>query len=485
MSRKCQRTSIYSRWRFTSSTLSSKFCTATALCGLLLAASPSRSAVPSHSAVIRFGSCGQAFNQDLVSSDKIVVVVDGYSSGQHLPEPLKNLGYKIIHVKSKETHIPFFENSFKPKDYIAHSTITNPATLTNFVNQVKSAGIKVAAVFAGAEPGVALADQLALKLGVSTTNRPEYARARYNKFALYDRLREAGVPTALFESSDNLHVILDFARHNPRPKYFLKPEEGSGSSSSYMCESEAEIVSAFEKIQTAGLGRGYVRKRVVIQEYLEGTEYAVNFVSSNGRHVLTDIWKYIRDPVPGAGTAYGADILIASNGPIQEQLISYAKQVLDAVGLNFGPSHIEIKMTSRGPIVLDLGARLCGADLPRMAGEATGRNIPALVAQAYLDPKAFEKEVSGYEIKEHRIVVFLRSAHENTRRLNPKAASVIERLPGVRAVKLEYKPGELLKRTVDANTVVGTVELAGPDMRILENTMKAIRVMEERGALEN
>ncbi len=33
-------------------------------------------------------------------------------------------------------------------------------------------------------------------------------------------------------------------------------------------------------------------KEVLIQEYIDGTEYVVNTVSCNGKHMVTDIWVY-------------------------------------------------------------------------------------------------------------------------------------------------------------------------------------------------
>ena len=43
-----------------------------------------------------------------------------------------------------------------------------------------------------------------------------------------------------------------------------------------------------------------------------------------------------------------------------ENIVEYAKQALDAIGIKFGPSHLELMLTEDSPRLIEVGARLHG-----------------------------------------------------------------------------------------------------------------------------
>ena len=48
------------------------------------------------------------------------------------------------------------------------------------------------------------------------------------------------------------------------------------------------------------------------------------------------------------------------------EVIAYAAQVLDAVGLHYGPSHLELIVTADRPTIVELNSRLHGSLDPRL-----------------------------------------------------------------------------------------------------------------------
>ncbi|MEJ1267035.1 ATP-grasp domain-containing protein [Pantoea ananatis] len=117
-----------------------------------------------------------------------------------------------------------------------------------------------------------------------------------------------------------------------------------------------------------------INQEVVAQEYLCGTEYVVNTVSCQGKHRVTDIWKTTRVSVNEFLDMGDSIQIMPRQGEVQDILVSYALQVLDAMNIQYGPGHMEIKMCNDGPCLVEIGARIAGGDMPYYAELATGQS---------------------------------------------------------------------------------------------------------------
>eukprot|EP00980_Cylindrotheca_fusiformis_P025882 scaffold14791_cov66-Cylindrotheca_fusiformis.AAC.1 len=61
------------------------------------------------------------------------------------------------------------------------------------------------------------------------------------------------------------------------------------------------------------------------------------------------VWVYDKRNANGASFVYFGDIPFESDTPEAKALIPYARNVLDALGVKYGPSHGEFIMTADGP----------------------------------------------------------------------------------------------------------------------------------------
>ena len=91
---------------------------------------------------------------------KVVLIVDGFSTGRFLAPFLRQRGYAAIHVQSSVDIPHFFMQGFQAQDYIFHMTFDGD--LLRIVDQLKS--YEVLAVLVGTETGVYLGDELAAAL---------------------------------------------------------------------------------------------------------------------------------------------------------------------------------------------------------------------------------------------------------------------------------------------------------------------------------
>ena len=88
---------------------------------------------------------------------------------------------------------------------------------------------------------------------------------------------------------------------------------------------------------------------LLLQEFAHGTEYIVNTMSREGKHFITDVWRYDKVPVGNKGNAYNFAALVRHANETEKSLLSYTVKVLDALGFRYGPSHTELMLTPKGP----------------------------------------------------------------------------------------------------------------------------------------
>merc|ERR1719433_2518182 len=133
---------------------------------------------------------------------------------------------------------------------------------------------------------------------------------------------------------------------------------------------------------------GLCNDTLALQEFLDGVEYIVDTVSHASRHLCVAIWVYTKrkgvEWAPHAIVSEGNRLLPAS-GEVQDRLVEYVFQVLTAVGLQNGPCHTEVILTSRGPILVEVNARLHGLQGPHLIGLATGTSKAVYAVDALVD----------------------------------------------------------------------------------------------------
>ncbi len=417
-----------------------------------------------------------------------VVVVNAYSSGRFLPKPIRAMGYDVIHISSDAPAILL--KSFDKTD--VSKDIKYDDDFEKLIQALRNHA--PVAVMPGAESGVLLADEIAAALhtefgipsnGVLTARRDKYEMNELVKLRGNDTVRQlktANVEDALKWVRDN-HILSGQA--------VLKPLMSAGSDGLRFCKSEDEIRDAFSKLYGHTNAYNMRNETVLVQERLRGKkntknpldidyEYVVNTVSSKGKHVVTDIWKYHKKEVEGAGMIYDYDELLPFEGEIQQQLVAYAFRVLDALEIKTGWGHAEIIMTERGPILVEIGNRMMGAGQPRLVQDAIGQSQIELGLEAYLNPEKFIDRPVGYKFRDYAVLMSL-SAPVDGFKLSKKIESELAKLPGVVRYKFNYQDGDSIPRTVDMNTSFAQVELVHSDARTIQESVAKIRKLEADG----
>lgn len=134
----------------------------------------------------------------------------------------------------------------------------------------------------------------------------------------------------------------------------LKPTDNSGSRGVVKVESEQELFEAFD--YSSGNGRS---GRVIVEEYLSGSEVSVETFTLNGKTEILAITDKITTGAPYF-VELGHTQPSALPAHAREDIADLARRAVAAVGIDNGAGHVEIMYTANGARMIELGARMGG-----------------------------------------------------------------------------------------------------------------------------
>jgi biotin carboxylase len=176
-------------------------------------------------------------------------------------------------------------------------------------------------------------------------------------------------------------------------KCVVKPVQSAGSDDVFLCDSIEEARTAYRRIFGRKNGLGLMNTGALVQEFLHGKEYVIDKVSRDGDHRLVAVWQYDKRPVNGSAFVYFGMKLVDPNIPFVQEMISYANDVLDALNIQQGPSHMEVIYCADGPCLVEVGSRCHGGEgtwLP-VAQECVGYTQVSVTLDCYLENKLFQR----------------------------------------------------------------------------------------------
>jgi biotin carboxylase len=235
--------------------------------------------------------------------------------------------------------------------------------------------------------------------------------------------------------------------------------KSSGNDGVAFCDGEEEMLAAFYRLIGTDSALDLANTEVLAQEYLDGVEYYVNTVSLDGFHYVTDLHITRHLNVNGVRDLLGGSRLLARRGPEQDELVDYVCAALDALGIRNGPAHTEVKLTEKGPRLIETAARVCGADLPVLVGDSIGESQLEWTVDAYVDPQRFmDRCKEDYQIIRHSVCVNMVSPRAGTLTGYPKLG-LLEQLESYHRVLMKVAPGSPVERTVNDFTYPMLVHL--------------------------
>ncbi|MBP3776514.1 MAG: ATP-grasp domain-containing protein [Prevotella sp.] len=398
-----------------------------------------------------------------------IVVVEPASTGFNLIDDVKARGYQPVAViapslgtdEDREVNREFVEKFLVrlPKEV---PVIGENPNYEEVLEEVRKYDPLL--VIPGSDFGVELATRLGSDLGLrgnkwanigKMTRKSEMHQALADHGIRYIRGRIVNSEEdarAFYEELGTTHIV-------------VKPTRGAATQGVLFCEGLEETLSAVRRMLALAKDNEYLGD-ILVQERVIGKEYIVNTVSSEGRHRLVSMWQYNKIVMNGSNL-YENTETINHLDVGHSQLIRYAYQVLDAVGIEWGAVHGEYIIDERGPVLIEVNCRTMGLNMSRYFIEQIfGHHETDAQLDAYLYPEKFEQEAKKpYRPKRKAMVKSLIVAKD----VNLQSAPILQLVRHLKSffdASLERMAGDpAIARTHDLETSAGNIYLVSEDER--------------------
>jgi hypothetical protein len=263
----------------------------------------------------------------------------------------------------------------------------------------------------------------------------------------------------------------------------VKPVDSAGSDHVRFCTTAEQVRTACEAVLASANVFGSRNRTALVQETLAGPEYAVDTVSIDGGHLIADTWRHTKSRTPQGSPLFDFEEPAGPGGAEVAAVHAYVLHALDALGIRNGAAHSEVIMTSRGPILIDPGARLGGRVLPWVAEKFLGCSPVSLLAESIIRPDEALRLAGGLPRSWPTPIryVSLINRRAGTVLPSPQWAGVLESLPSALAVAPAAGAGMELPATRDLATSPGFVYLSAADPAEVERDYRTIREWEQQG----
>lgn len=410
--------------------------------------------------------------------DKYVLIVDPFSSGAAFAERIKTLyGYEVIALITNRHLPPAVMSTFRPHEYLA---VFDYKTLQDTVQEIESSlGFAPDHIVCGSEPGVTVFDLLCKHWDL-LPNVFELSQARRDKYLMQRQLMMDGVRHIPHFKSGNFEEILQWCADNPFDEYVIKPVSSFGTEGVFFCKNKHEVEAAFSLLIGTFDYSGIVNKELLIEQRIEGTEYVIDAVTSNGQHFVVNIFRYVKQEVNGVPIYCQ---MVTESLEEHTGIITYVSSVLTSLGIRNGTSHSEVILSADGPVLVETGARMHGGLGPRLVEECNTHSLIDLSLMSRISPREFtDKTCSLPVLKKYAIEYFLKSPTSGTIS-KIDVESRCSSLESYGFAVCKYTPGEKIAKTIDLVTSYGRVVLFNTDKKQLKLDAERIAAWEEAGLL--
>jgi carnosine synthase len=323
------------------------------------------------------GPAGEAARGALLSEARVAVIEPGYITKRYLYERCHGLGVKLVLVGDDQGWARTLVHGGVAERFLPADTSGRPddgarAILAALDDEVG----RLDGVFTLWEDAVPATARVAEALGLPGMP-PSAADAARSKFRTLEVSRDAGLPTPRFTLLRDASSLPAAAAQIGFPAV-IKPVFG------------AEALGCLRVDDLPALEEGYARvaevvtpetnaifeqgRDLMLEEYLDGREFDVDMVLSEGECVFSAVsenWPteepYFVETGMHSPSSYPADR--------QAAMTDLCIRTAFALGFRDGVLHAEVKDTSSGPRLLEMNARIAGGIIEEIHRLVTGVSL--------------------------------------------------------------------------------------------------------------
>jgi len=412
----------------------------------------------------------------------VVVLAEPFSSASLIPPVLRAAGLSPVAIIDSTLPGIGALTSFRADEYDA--VIDHHTDLDATIEQLRSLGPTVGVV-PGTDRIEPLCGQLAAALTPGRTNVPELAAARRNKYLSHQAVARNGLQILRQACSPDPDVIAAWIEREGMAGRHLvvKPTTSAGTDGVGFAMRGEGWRELHGKLLGAVNRYGAVNEEVLVQEYVTGTEYAIDTVSFDGHHSVTDLLRYRKVHNEHGMAIYDAVEWLPYDTGAYGEWLDYGLAALDAVGLRYWAAHTEVMMTADGPRLIEVNPRPAGAMNPLVTEIATGTSQVTRIVDvcAGRGPSL----PAGFVLRQPVMAVFL-IAHSSGVVRNAEIFERARSLPSYHSPMFLVRTGARVEATTDivSSMTMGYIILAHDELEQVYADREAIRELERQLVIE-
>lgn len=290
-----------------------------------------------------------------------------------------------------------------------------------------------------------------------------------DKYDMIRAFKEHDVPSPWFFVVDTQEEL---NAHKAEVSFpcIIKPTDNAGSHGVAKVYSFQELQDNYEYAHSCSR-----HGKVIVEEYLDGPEVSVEVMVVNGVVNILQITDKITTEAPHfveMGHTQPSRLPVTTQEAIRNVTIAACK----AIGIDKGPAHVEMKVTKRGPVMIELGARMGGDNITtHLVPLSTGIDMVGSTIKVALgeDPDIEPTLHCGSAIRYFEVPLGTIKAIEKVEEA--------KRVPGVKQITFTKEIGEESTPIHCSNDRIGFViaqgETAEDAVKACEEAMSVINVV--------
>jgi biotin carboxylase len=392
------------------------------------------------------------------------VLVGGSRSQLGLLEQARALGHEVCVVDGAETAPLLAEADIE--------IVRNFAEVDAVLDDLRTHEVEpVAVATMGSDQAVLPTARLAERLGLPGLP-VRTAEIVADKRKMRAAFEAAGVPAAAGREVTSAEDAAAAFEELGGP-VVVKPVDGSAQRGVTEVQAADELPTAFERALAASRSGA-----VVLERYLEGDELTINGFMLDGEYLPMSITKRLLHPPPPLGVCIMHRYPSGLSAERERELFELAHRASDAVGIETGPSYVQV----RELVVIEVGARLGGGKDAELAKLVTGFDAiqaNTLWALGRLTPDNLEH---GEPVATHGQVRFVVAPPGRIVRLNADPALALD---GVHEAGFYWREGMTLPPMTSGAERLGYLVLtAAGESELDDLTDRALRALDVEIAVE-
>lgn len=197
--------------------------------------------------------------------------------------------------------------------------------------------------------------KVAEKLGLPGISYDTAVKAT-DKFEMIKAFKAQNVASPWFFTVDNLDEFKALESQLSYP-CIMKPTDNAGSHGVVLAKCFDDLLREYDYSRESAR-----HGKVIIEEYLQGDEVSVEVMVVNGEVHILQITDKLTTGAPHF-VEMGHSQPSRHSAETQQAIKELAIKACRAVGINQGPAHVEMMVTDRGPVMIELGARMGGDNI--------------------------------------------------------------------------------------------------------------------------